>query len=192
MLGSQRVSPFPPAAAPTPPPPVHRGAWPAGSSRSALAPATAAALVLVVLGSAGCSDDEITVVVCGDLAVPDDLDAVRVELLDAELGRIRDGVFRLVPDEIDEGMDAPQAESLPVAPSLTRPTGRGWVRVVPLLDGVAVGQFDREILSFDGVASVDAVLDSRCRRSFCPAGQTCIEGNCQVAPLASDPPGCAP
>jgi len=144
------------------------------------------------LGTGGCGDDRITVVICGDVSVPDQVDAVRVELYEEDLQtRIRDGVLSLAGDAVEGEDEPPVFREFPVATSLARPTGRGWVRVEPLLEGTAVGRFDREILSFDGTDTVDAVLTFSCLRSTCAIGQTCLEGTCQTAPQTDEEPRCS-
>lgn len=156
------------------------------SSRPSFAAALPPLAVAWACCLGGCASDEITIVVCGDLSVPGDVDAIRVELLDDELVRVREGVLQLVPGP-GEGGDV---LSLPVSPSLDATSGRGWVRVIGLLDQVPVAQFDRQIFEFDDFDEVDAFLGRACLRSFCMAGQTCIAGSCVQAPTGNAAPRC--
>lgn len=153
------------------------------SPRTALL-ASRAAAVLVGLALPACGTDEMVVRVCGNVAVPGEIDALRIEILDDGFGRLRDGVLSLVPE------DTGTVRRFPVTRALEAAEGPGWVRVVGLKDQVGVVQFDRQVSDLATVAEVDAVLEGQCLRATCALGQTCVAGTCVPAPREGEAPDC--
>jgi hypothetical protein len=155
--------------------------------------------------------------VCGDLETPDQIDALRLSVLDDSLNELRSGLVELVPREAptserdsadEEGNDpsdrdsadageaeeqpVPRVRSLPLTSSLPGASGSGYLRVQGLLDGVEVARFDRRVYDLESLERADMVLKNNCyRRLSCPRGQTCVAKLCQVAPTPSESPGCS-
>ncbi len=139
-------------------------------------------LLRIVLSLAGCfGGDEIDFEVCGDLVVPDDIDALRFLVLDNDMEEISAGVRDLTGDH---------AANLPVSSSLPSGSGSGWTRVQGLRAGVAVIVFSRRIGDLEGTSAVDMVLTLDCLGQDCALGQTCVSGTCILAPVGNEAPGC--
>jgi len=79
---------------------------------------------------------------------------------------------------------------LPVSITLPRPSGPGWVEVKVLQSGVQVNAAFRRVDDFARLDRVEMVLALDCLPVSCPAGQTCIEGRCELAPGPRDEPTC--
>jgi hypothetical protein len=139
-------------------------------------------LLSLVLAMAGClGGEEIDFEVCGDLMVPDDIDALRFLVLDDDMEEVSAGVRDLVGDSV---------ASLPVSASLPSGSGSGWTRVQGLKAGVAAIVFSRRIGDLDGTSAVDMVLTYDCLGQDCSLGQTCVSGTCILAPVGNEAPGC--
>ncbi len=182
-------------------------------------------LIALLFVTAGCdSESQISFRICGKLDVPEELDAVRISVLDQKLTEQGFALIELTPrdiaaeagtensedpgddqqndsedDEADEADNSkPESEdgsaharSLPVVASLRTGSGSGYVRVQALLEGVEVARFDRQVPELDAVSAVDMPLTEKCYGRYnCALGQTCVKGNCVVAPFAADPPTC--
>jgi hypothetical protein len=173
--------------------------------------------VAALVGLTACGPDaEIEMRVCGDLKAPEQIDALRLSILDDEMNELRAGLVELVPREAptsrkesgekdDEGdrsadgesadggePESPKVRSLPVTGSLPGATGSGYLRVQGLLQGVEVARFDRRVYDLESLEQADMVLKNNCYgRLSCPLGQTCVAKLCQVAPTPSEPPGCS-
>ena len=80
--------------------------------------------------------------------------------------------------------------SLPVSITLPRPSGPGWVEVKVLQSGVQVTGAFRRVDDFARLDSVEMVVTLDCLPVDCPAGQTCIEGRCELAPGPRGEPSC--
>jgi hypothetical protein len=95
-------------------------------------------------------------------------------------------------DSENESRDQPATtRSLPIIASLTTGSGSGYVRVQALLKGVEVARFDRQVPKLDAVSAVDMPLAEKCYGRYnCALGQTCVKGECVVAPYTADPPTC--
>lgn len=87
------------------------------------------------------------------------------------------------------------ADGVPVrrAARLPAPSGRGWVEVVGLREGVRV--IASEIRSApvgDGDRAVVVPLNRDCLGAECPLGQTCRAGACVIVPQGETEGACAP
>ncbi|MBN1656631.1 MAG: hypothetical protein JXA30_22860 [Deltaproteobacteria bacterium] len=182
-------------------------------------------LLACLLTFAGCGvESRIEFRICGKLKVPNQLDALRVSILDTELTEQGFALIELTErDMVAEGgvedsatknddalrkTDEPSREatedggldserrsstikSLPVTASLEGIEGPGYLRVQALLEGVEVARFDRWIADRDAASTVDMPLTESCYGRYnCALGQTCVKGNCVVAPIGNDPPAC--
>lgn len=142
------------------------------------------ALVMSTLPYAlmGCgrAEGDVEIEVCSDASVPDQIDSIRVSVLDAERQELVAGVRDLVvcPEDrlltlpqtiVFDGVDAPDA----------------WVVVQGLRDDVVVARFERRVaLSTQESEFVRLGLTAACLGVTCPLGQTCVDGTCEVAPRA--------
>ncbi len=180
-------------------------------------------LIASLLTIAGCgSESQIAFRICGKLDVPEQLDALRISILDQELTEQSFALIELTTREMvaeggvgdkagsdDEQNDSEDTEaenadgangsgdqsastrSLPVIASLKARSGSGYLRVQALLEGVEVARFDRQVPDLEKVSTVDMPLTETCYGRYnCALGQTCVKGDCVVAPLATDPPAC--
>jgi hypothetical protein len=155
----------------------------------------------------GChSDPRIEIEVCGNLDVPEQIDAIRLSVLDDALTEVESGVIELLPREhpvLDAGngrslvLDTPRHKgaddggpdvdggtgeetveilTLPVTASLPAPAGSGYVRAQGLLDGVEVARFDRRIPDFEEIERAELVLRKNCYGTL-----TCRKGQTCVS-----------
>ncbi len=130
--------------------------------------------------------------VCGDLLVPNDLDAVRVTAFDASGEAVVVGVLPLLA--------CPEAglTHLPVTRILGSLDGEHLIQVQALEDEVEIARVEVRA-RLDGTTEIPVVLDKRCIGIDCPLGQTCIGGPdggpvaCEVIPFADEAPmDCTP
>jgi hypothetical protein len=181
-------------------------------------------LIASLLTIAACgSESQIAFRICGKLDVPEQIDALRISILDEKLTEQSFALIELTarkmvaeggigdsatPDDEqsdprnteaedaadggDESKDrSATTKSLPVIGSLKARSGSGYVRVQALLEGVEVARFDRQVPDLEGVSTVDMPLTEKCYGRYnCALGQTCVKGDCVVAPMATDPPTC--
>jgi len=168
-------------------------------------------LIALLFAIAGCgSESQIAFRICGKLDVPEQLDALRISVLDQELTEQNFALIELTEREMvaegdienskaeDAGDDQSASRdssstmrSLPVVASLGAQGGSGYVRVQALLKGVEVARFDRQVPDLDAISGVDMPLTEKCYGRYnCALGQTCVKGDCVVAPFAIDPPTC--
>ncbi len=162
-------------------------------------------LVAALLAAVACQPaDEIELYVCGDLQTPDQIDALRLSVLDDSLNELRAAVVELVPREAPASESEPEGEgdradaaepeeprSLPITAHLPAVGGTGYLRVQGLLQGVEVARFDLRVYDLENLERAELVLKRNCYgRLSCPLGQTCVEKRCQVAPTPEESPGC--
>lgn len=86
------------------------------------------------------------------------------------------------------------AEGVPVRRTLRlpAPTGRGWVEVVGLRDGVRVAASEiRSAPIGDSDRAVVVPLNRDCLGAECPLGQTCRAGACVIVPQGETEAACA-
>lgn len=141
-----------------------------------------------MLLGAGCPNTDLEFRVCGDLTVPDDIDGVRLLILDQDRRELHSGVRSLVEGSGDGGVTS--TTDLPTSASLPNGTGPGWAKVQGLHEGVSVITFERQIGKLEDTATVDMVLTADCLGQECPRGQTCVAGVCILAPVNADQPSC--
>lgn len=182
-------------------------------------------LIALLLTIAACgSESQIAFRICGTLGVPEQLDALRISILDQELKEQSFALIELTAREMvthngvgdsatsddDDQSNSEKSEtedssdgqnesrdrsastqSLPVIASLKTRGGSGYLRVQALLEGVEVARFERQVPDFDAVSTVDMPLTKECYGRYnCALGQTCVDGECRVAPMTTDPPSC--
>jgi hypothetical protein len=143
-------------------------------------------LTLLTTGTACSSDEtELFVEICGDLSVPTELDSLRVAILDEQRRSVRSGVRELLQCPGDRISALPQSVSFPLL------EGEGWIVVTGLRDEVEIIRFERRI-HVEGQESnpIVAYLDRQCLGFQCPLGQTCLQGRCQLTPVATSRDQC--
>lgn len=142
----------------------------------------AALAVFVAVAVAGCLREppRVEVTVCGDVGIPDEIDAVRVSLLDADRAEVASGVRELVRCPEDELRPLPQVFDFQPVDLVN-----AWVVVQGLEGDVERVRFERRAsLSSDQVELIKMGLTRTCVGIQCPLGQTCVGGECELAPEA--------
>jgi len=145
------------------------------------------ALVAGATLGVACGDDVIDRVrVCGDLAAPAELVAVRVTALASDQRELAAAVAELVDAD-----DVASSRQLPIVVALPGVAGVRYVRAQGL------GPGDVEVVRADVLVSGlgrgdELVIDlgRDCLGHVCALGQTCVEGACTVTPAASEIEGC--
>ncbi|MCC6620671.1 MAG: hypothetical protein IT385_05425 [Deltaproteobacteria bacterium] len=153
----------------------------------------AGAIVLVA-----CGDDPLERVrVCGDLAAPAELVAVRVTALGADLAELAAGVAELAPVALvddgadDGGGDGADVRQLPIVVALPPVGGARYVRAQGLGPGeVEVVRADVRVSGLGAGDDIVIDLGRDCLGRLCALGQTCVAGACTVTPAAGDVAGC--
>ena len=141
--------------------------------------------VALALTAFGCGDSTVTAILCGDLLAPNDFDSVRVSFFDDEFSEQSTGVVLFLNPETTD------LRQLPVITELEGAAGSGWARASALSEGGPVLRFDRRIATFGEGPDVELFLSRACLGSIrCPAGQTCIDGDCVLAPTEDEEPRC--
>lgn len=139
-------------------------------------------LWVCALGVASCGDDPMeALLVCGDLDVPTQLDALRVSLVDDAQEVRFTGLVALAecaPERLRQ---------LPVNVELPLVEAPRWLRVQGLLDGVEAVRVELPVAVNGRRDLLTVNLTERCLGVTCALGQTCVDGSCVVAPEASDP-----
>lgn len=176
-----------------------------GPARGALAWASASALCAVLLALTGCRQvPELNVTICGDVHIPGDIDAIRVELLDEERTVLQSGIDELFiaapdaglspldagPDAVDAGPACPAGErtALPYTTTLAGHTGPVWVRAQGLADSAIVLTAERRLTLEDTSTTLSIAFDRQCMHVRCPLGQTCHAGDCRrIDQLPAEP-----
>ena len=137
-------------------------------------------VALAPLAATGCSTEptDLTVRVCGDYAVPDDLEAVRIELLNEDREMLHSAVRDLVVCPEDRIRPLPQEltfRDIDEEVSL--------VKVMAISGGVAFARTERRV---DAFGEFTITLSRDCRGANCALGQACISGQCEWTPTGSD------
>ncbi len=134
--------------------------------------------------AAACGPDSTVVGVelCGDVQIPEDIDAVRVSILDAERNSVTAGTIELLQCPGSQQLELPQITELEA------PIGEVWIVAQGLQEGVSVITSERRLrVEEDGRApEVLLGLTRSCMRVTCALGQTCIDGTCDDAPWETD------
>lgn len=136
--------------------------------------------------SVGCtSDDEpVAIRVCGDVQVPQQIDALRVVVLDESGTEIRSGVRSLLECPEDVVRPLPQRFEFQTTPD------RGIVVAEGLSDEVVIARA-RVRANFNAGDTIDIAVNASCIGAQCPSDKTCIDGMCEFIPSAdSDLLGC--
>ena len=119
-----------------------------------------------------------------DGAIPDGADTDLEPQIDTVRILGRDGEFEEINGggrELDSGHAAPQAG---FGLTIDFPTKRGtrFIEVEGLLRGVEVASFTRAVDDLDSLEWLDMPLTEDCYGVACGVGQTCVRGNCKLAP----------
>ncbi len=134
-----------------------------------------ATLVVLALGACSDEDERLKVNVCGDLAIPEHADQLRVSALDSSGAEFSSGLRDLIACPSGDGAALPQKVEIAL------PTGTGVVKVQAIRDGLSVMEFSRNV-EFDNTDEVDVSLNLDCFNISCPTGQTCVGGRCNLIP----------
>ena len=144
--------------------------------------ASAIALWLCCLPLAsGCGErgDRIEVRVCSDAALPGELDAIRVVILNAEREELRSATRQLVLCPQDQLLTLPQTIEFEGAE-----VPDAWVLAQGLKDGVVVIWSERRVtLERDVIEQLTVALERACVGVQCSLGQACVAGACEIVSL---------
>lgn len=149
-------------------------------------PSTLSAAICVgfvaLLGLVACDDTsgQLQVQLCGDVLIPQEVDSVRVSVLDANRQEVRAGVQELV--------DCTQLRALPLSGRINFTSyddSELWVVAQGLRQGVEIMRFERRYRPSQEQEVIGLGLTRACLGIFCPLGQTCIQGLCEQAPFTS-------
>lgn len=147
------------------------------------------AVLFVVLCVGGCfyEDPVFRIEVCGDVRVPQDVDAYRITIWDPNLEtELLSGTRELVQCPGVKVTDLPQVVELSAV------SGESWVRVQGLKNGVPVSRFDRRVrVGDDEDADIIVSITRSCLGVTCPKGQTCFDGSCALADFSSSSEICS-
>lgn len=133
-------------------------------------------LLLIGAGFFGCAEDESTIAVrvCGDFAIPANLDAMRIHLLDGDREIQHQTVVSLLRCPEDEIRPLPHTHTFRnVDPEIE------LVEVVGLENDISVVRTERRI---DTRGTFDITISEACRGFQCQLGQSCIAGECRYTP----------
>lgn len=138
------------------------------------------ALALLTLAACSQPEHEVDVQICGDVAVPYQIDSIRVSLLDADRQTRDEGVVELL------ACPSGTVKELPVALTFSPIAGQAYLRVQGLKNGREVVTIENQIeLTRESDVAVRLPLTRACVGvSSCPLGQTCVQGACEVTPPA--------
>ncbi|MEO1272806.1 MAG: hypothetical protein AAFX99_32360, partial [Myxococcota bacterium] len=116
---------------------------------------------------------------CLALLVPEELDAIRVSILDEARMERSAGVLELVrcPEE--------ELTMLPQTLELVSIDGPVWVVAQGLSNGIEVARFERRAQDGTGL-EIELGLTRDCLGASCAVGQTCIDGTCVIVPFDSE------
>ncbi len=116
---------------------------------------------------------------CGDLAVPEDIESVRVVIYDQNRSPLREGVRELWT------CPGPTLHELPQTLEFEPVAGDVFVEVQGLKEGVPVVKSElRTTLSADATEATVS-LERSCMGARCAAGETCVDGECELVALAA-------
>ncbi|MDF1562017.1 MAG: hypothetical protein P1V51_03190 [Deltaproteobacteria bacterium] len=147
-------------------------------------------LGLIVLGAGCLSGPAVSVEVCGDVAVPTEVDTLRLSLSDENGVESYSGVFDLYEFPADGGCPL-DPEALPQSFDLREGAGRMWVTVQGLRDQIEVTRVEARIeFPVRGSTDVTVALTSDCLGVSCAFGQTCVAGLCEIAQFGGTPNVC--
>lgn len=132
----------------------------------------------------------VRVEVCGDVLVPSEVDSLRISLADAKGVESYSGVYVLASAE-DGGACAPVPDALPQTFELRDGAGEMWLTVQGLRDEVEVTRVQARVeFPVRGTTDVTVALTADCLGMSCPFGQTCVQGQCEVAQFGGTPDVC--
>lgn len=136
---------------------------------------------LVCMGGCFYEDPVFRIEVCGDVRVPEDIDAYRITVWDSTLDtELQSGTRELVQCPGVQTIDLPQVVELSAV------SGDSWVRVQGLKNGVPVSRFDRRVrVGDDEDAEIIVSITRSCLGVTCAKGQTCFDGTCALADFTS-------
>ena len=146
------------------------------------------AILVGALLTAACgpSSNTVFVDVCGDVQIPQDIDAVRISILNSDRSDYRTGTLELIRCTSED-------LALPQETELEAPFGDIWITAQGLQDGVEVLRSERRMKIEDSGPAQTAFMwmTRSCMRVDCSLGQTCIKGECEQAPFAADEIACS-
>lgn len=142
-----------------------------------------AALISLALMACDDTSGQLQIELCGDVRIPQEVDSVRVSILDAQRQEVRAGVQELV--------DCPNMRALPINQRINFSAYDDtelWIVAQGLRQGVEIMRFERRYRPNqeeqpDGPITLG--LTRACLGVFCPLGQTCVQGLCELAPFTN-------
>ena len=144
--------------------------------------------LIIALITTGCFADapSFNVRVCGDVRIPQDVDAYRIVVFDENLSQeLRSGAEDLVSCPGDQIRDLPRSSSFESV------SGGSWVRLQGLKNGIVVTTFDRRVRAAEDTdVDITMGMTRACIGASCAKGLTCYDGVCQAAKFDSDDSVC--
>ncbi len=135
-------------------------------------------LSIFLVGACTSDPTDLSVEVCGNFEVPDEVDALRITLLDAERNQLRASVLPLLECPADRIRPLPQRTTFRDVNPNTE-----LVLIAALHDQVVIARTERRI---EELGEVRINLSTSCRGSQCTLGQACVGGTCVWTPTGSD------
>ena len=149
-------------------------------------------LALLCCLMVGCFDDgaQLTVEVCGDVEIPQEIDTYRVVVYDAERDKIERSGARELLKCSDDGEES--IISLPDVFDFPSVPPDAWIVLEGQRNGSPVMSFERRIRAEEGdEVSVKMGLTRSCLGINCPLGQTCFgDGKCAIIEFDDDRATC--
>lgn len=144
--------------------------------------------LLLVMGSCGAETPSLTVQICGDVRVPQDVDAVRIAALNSDRVPAASGVLSLLECE-----PAETVVGLPQTMDLNPGPGDSWITLEGIKEGVVVAHYEQRIKLEEGdSATLTMGLTRDCLGILsCALGQSCVDGQCVIVEYGSPTGICA-
>jgi hypothetical protein len=131
--------------------------------------------------SSGCTSDKADAVVelCGNLSVPDDIDSVRVVIYDQDRTPLRQGVRELWT------CPGPTLHRFPQTIKFEPAEGEVFIEVQGLKQGAPVMRSELRTTFNADNNTATVSLTQACLGVTCAAGETCVQGECELVALAA-------
>lgn len=138
-------------------------------------------LAVATIGLAGCTSDDpdAQIVLCGDLDVPRDIDALRVVIADIDGTPLREGVREMWM------CPGPRLRHLPQSLAFAPIDQEVFVSVQGLKDGAPVLHTDIRTTLSPNQSQATVALTRSCIGAACADGETCVDGECELIAFAS-------
>jgi len=129
---------------------------------------------------------------CSDLRVPEEIDTMRISLIDEGGHEVSQGLVILDPrSPLPDGGCEGELATFPQNLALSGGSGSSWVRVQGLKDGVEIARAEARVeFPVSGESPASVLLSADCLGVHCPAGQTCVTGACEITQFGGTPALC--